>query len=409
ELEKLMPGSCYDRSSGKRKPRQTPREDIPVKDILFPYIQFEHKEFNRVLEWFRGHTIVNTKGDLDLSCTINNFEFIFGSGGIHGSVSSQIVQSDDINTIIDIDVASYYPNLAIENRLYPEHLGERYCDVYKDVYEQRKSYRKGTAENAMLKLALNGTYGDSNNKYSPFYDPKYTMSITINGQLLLCMLAEQLMKTASVEMIQINTDGLTIKCPRTIVPWVKEIMSWWEDVTKLELEMAEYNRMMIRDVNNYIAEYTDNKLKRKGAYEHERGWHQQHSSLVVQKAAEAKLVHGVDVRDFIEDHKDIMDFMLNTKVPRSSKLVYVDYEDKDHLLQNVTRYYISNLGGSLIKIMPPTKTMIKAGNTADRRIGINTSWKVTPCNDIKDCRPEEIEFDYYIQEANKLVEPLLEG
>ena len=56
---------------------------------------------------------------------------------------------------------------------------------HEDVYNQRKSFAKGTAENAMLKLALNSVYGDSNNKYSVFYDPKYTMNITINGQLSL--------------------------------------------------------------------------------------------------------------------------------------------------------------------------------------------------------------------------------
>jgi len=45
----------------------------------------------------------------------------------------------------------------------------------------------------MLKLALNGTFGDSNNIYSVFYDPQFTMAITVNGQLMLCMLAERLM------------------------------------------------------------------------------------------------------------------------------------------------------------------------------------------------------------------------
>src|SRR5699024_7429724 len=136
------------------------------------------------------------------------------------------------------------------------------------VYQQRKGYAKGTAENAMLKLALNGVYGDSNNQYSPFYDPQYTMSITINGQLLLCMLAEALMQADAVQMIQINTDGLTIRCPRNLQPWVQQVQAWWEKMTSLELEAAEYSRMFIRDVNNYVAEYTDGKLKRKGAYEY---------------------------------------------------------------------------------------------------------------------------------------------
>lgn len=400
ELERLVPG--FDRK------RQTPRESIPVGPILFGYIRFSHPEFQRVHYWLQQHTIINTKGDLDLSCSINGFDFHFGTGGIHGSVTSRIVEADETYTITDLDVASYYPNLAIANRLYPEHLGEQFCDIYADVYEQRKQYAKGTAENAMLKLALNGVFGDSNSEYSPFYDPRYTMSITLNGQLLLCMLAEALMKHPQVEIIQINTDGVTLCHPREICGWVIQVMDWWERLTHLQLEAAEYSRMMIRDVNNYIAEYTDGKLKRKGAYAwklgKEIGWHQNHSALVIPMAAEAALVRGEDIRTFIENHDDPMDFMLRTKVPRNSRLVLQDYHGVDHPQQNVSRYYISVLGGSLVKVMPPLK-----GKTEDRRIGIHTGWKATIANRVDEIDFDSVEFDYYVQEARKLVDPLLAG
>jgi len=400
ELERIVPGF--------NKRNQTPRESIRVDDIIFPYVKFKEPEFQRILNWFRAQTITDTKGAFkDVNCTINGFQFDFGTGGIHGSVDSCIVESDDEYVLIDVDVASYYPNLAIANRLYPEHLGDMFCDIYQDVYNQRKTHAKGTVENAMLKLALNGVYGDSNSKYSPFYDPQYTMSITINGQLLLCMLAESLMSDHRVQMIQINTDGLTIKVHRGMREWVSDVCRWWEWLTGLELEAVDYNRMMIRDVNNYIGEYTDGKLKSKGAYDYDLQWHQNHSSIIVAKAAEAALVHGKDIREFIENHSDIHEFMRRTKVPRSSKLVTVDYEGNDTQVQNVSRYYISCLGDDLVKIMPPTPGQVKKGKTDDRRIGIDTGWKVTICNDIRECNPDEIEFEWYIKEAEKLVKPLL--
>ncbi|WP_203229884.1 hypothetical protein, partial [Flavobacterium sp. LMO9] len=74
------------------------------------------------------------------------------------------------------------------------HLGVEFCDIYEYLYNLRKSYDKKSAENAMLKLALNGTYGKSNDQYSPFFDSKFTMAITVNGQLSLCMIVEQLLK-----------------------------------------------------------------------------------------------------------------------------------------------------------------------------------------------------------------------
>lgn len=394
ELERLVPG--YDRKA------QTKRESIHVADILLPYLAFSRPEFQRVHEWFGHQTIVNTKGDFAFSAQVDGFDFHFGTGGLHGSVSSRIVCADQTHTITDIDVASYYPNIAIANRLYPQHLGEMFCDIYADVYEQRKQFPKGTAENAMLKLALNGVFGDSNNEYSPFYDPQYTMAITINGQLLLCMLAESLMAHPEVELIQANTDGLTIRHPRMLTDWIRSVMTWWEGLTKLQLEAVEYSRMMIRDVNNYLAEYTDGKLKKKGAYEYKLQWHQNHSALIVPKAAEAALVRGEDIRTFIENHGDVMDFMLRTKVPRSSRLVWVDYHGVDHPQQNVSRYYVSVLGGSLFKVMPPLK-----GKTEDRRIGIHTGWKTTVANRVEEIDPDSIEYDFYCQEARKLVDPLM--
>lgn len=395
EMKQRLVG--FDRKS------QTPRpHGVRVADILFPYLQFDHPEFRRVLDWLRGHTIVNTNGNLDLSCSIDGFEYVFGTGGIHGSVESQEVVSTEDYIIEDWDVASYYPNLAIANRVYPAHLGEVFCDIYKDVYEQRKHYPKGTAENAMLKLALNGVYGDSNNQYSCFFDPQYTMTITINGQLTLCMLAEKLIM-GGVEMIQINTDGLTIRYQRSAQEWVHQVARWWEQVTGLQLEHAEYSRMWIRDVNNYIAEYADGgKFKRKGAYEYKLGWHQDHSARVVPMAAEAALVHGTDVKRFIENHADVMDFLLRAKIPRSSRLVWVDYHGREIPQQNVTRYAITVLGGDLVKIMPPLK-----GKSDDRRIALQAGWKTTVCNDMDECPVKEIDFEWYVREAEKLINPIL--
>ena len=74
--------------------------------------------------------------------------------------------------------------------------------MYAGLKEQRVRFPKGSPENAMLKLALNGVYGDSNNQYSVFYDPLYTMKTTLNGQLLLCLLAEKLLRIDGLRLIR---------------------------------------------------------------------------------------------------------------------------------------------------------------------------------------------------------------
>lgn len=350
------------------------------------------------MNWLKDQSITETKGVFtDLTATINGFTFVFGLGGIHGSVESKTIESDSEYIVVDLDVTSYYPNLAITNGFFPAHLGQEFVTIYKHLFEQRKQYPKKSAESAMLKLALNGVYGDSNNQFSVFYDPQFTMSITLNGQLLLCWLAEEIMKWTDAELIQINTDGLTVRIPRVQLDELQRVRNHWQAATGLNLEEAVYKAMMIRDVNNYIAVYEDGSTKRKGAYEWKAGWHQNAGGLVVPKVAEKVLVEGAPIRQTIEQWPDIMDFMLRTKVPRNSHLTIEYPGQQPQKLQNITRYYIAEGGGRLFKWMPPLK-----GKTEWRKIGVESGWGVQPCNDIKEAGKLPIDLDYYVREVEKL-------
>jgi hypothetical protein len=390
--------ACYDFGPKGRTPRQTKRPVIHLKDAILPWIRFDNPEFNRVLNWLKAQSITETKGVFnDLTASVNNFTFVFGLGGIHGSVESEVIESDDDHVIVDLDVTSYYPNLAITNSFHPEHLGKDFVSIYKFLFEQRKSYPKKSAESAMLKLALNGVYGDSNNQFSVFYDPLFTMSITLNGQLLLCLLAEGLMHIEGLRLLQVNTDGLTVRVPRTHKVLVDLARMAWQERTGLNLEEAVYKAMMVRDVNNYIGVFENGSTKRKGAYEYNMGWHQNAGGLVIAKVAEKVLVEGAPIRQTVEQWPDIMDFMLRTKVPRSSRLA-LERDGVTSQLQNTTRYYIAKGGGRLFKWMPPLAK--KPGEW--RKIGVESGWGVQVCNDIKDAGKLPVDFDYYVQEVEKL-------
>jgi hypothetical protein len=390
--------ACYDFGPKGRTPRQTKRPVIHLKDAILPWIKFDDPEFTRVLNWLKAQSITETKGVFnDLTATVNGFTFVFGLGGIHGSVESEVIESDDQYVIVDLDVTSYYPNLAITNGFHPAHLGKDFVSIYKFLFEQRKSYPKKSAESAMLKLALNGVYGDSNNQFSVFYDPLFTMSITLNGQLLLCLLAEGLMHIEGLRLIQVNTDGLTVRVPRTHKVLVDLARMAWQERTGLNLEEAVYKAMMVRDVNNYIGVFENGSTKRKGAYEYNMGWHQNAGGLVIAKVAEKVLVEGAPIRQTVEQWPDIMDFMLRTKVPRSSHLG-IERDGVTSQLQNTTRYYIAKGGGRLFKWMPPLAK--KPGEW--RKIGVESGWGVQPCNDIKDAGKLPVDFDYYVQEVEKL-------
>ena len=388
---------------------RTPRDEIALRDVIFPYVQFQHPEFARVLDYLRSTTIRDTKSAPELkglSAEVGGLRFDFGTGGIHASLANRHVRSSDTHELVDVDVASYYPNLAIKNRVYPLHLGELFCDIYAELYEERKRHPKKSNESGMLKLALNGVYGESNNKYGSFLDPAYTMTITINGQLLLCMLAEWFASIPGLQLVQANTDGVTALVPREHRARFDELCRHWERFTCLELETAVYSDMWIRDVNSYVARSVDGKMKRIGAYAYETarenpatreiGWHKDHSALVVPKAAEAVFLGG-NVTQFIWSHPDPWDFMLRAKAPRGSRLIL----DNGQELPPTVRYYVAREGHGLVKVMPELPSKPGSG---ERHMRINVGRKVAICNVATDFRPDNIDRDFYIAEARKLTD-----
>lgn len=459
---KLGDNLCYDRSSGKRKTRQTPRSRIALSDIIFPYIRFDHPEFNRVLEYLREQVLtadeINTFADeapqlktkgvfTDLKAHVDGLGFHFGTGGIHGSVSSQSIVATDEWLLRDIDVASLYPSIAIVNRLTPEHLGEYFVEIYSQLPKERKEWQtkkgKKCVEANTLKLASNGVYGNSNNPYSPFYDPKFTLTITVNGQLMLCMLAERLMTVPTLSIVQINTDGITYLVHRQHEPQAAALCKEWEALTRLTLEDVNYRRMFIRDVNNYIAEGVDGSLKIKGAYwtpdpldwhgsisaAQPSAWHKNMSNVVSVRAAVAHMVYGVPIEQYVRACTNPYDFMLFVKVKRTDTLWWGDVQQ-----QRTSRYYISASGAPLCKTAPPTGThgtfkkangvsdaeydcvMKETGGAWDARVctknksrheiretAIHAGHKVTMCNDVRDFDFSNLNYTWYISEALKLV------
>lgn len=453
ELSKTM-----DIPINELKQMRTKRSEICLKDCILPYIKFKSNEFNALLDFLKEQCIKETKGvfkdiPIDkvslirkyvnpetikknklelLNVLYKGFQFDLGTGGIHGSQLSKIFISDEEFMIIDLDVSSYYPNLSIQNGLRPEHLGESFMKIYNDIYERRKLIPKSNPLNAAFKLMLNGSYGKSNEETSFFYDPKYTMSITINGELSLMMLAEELMNIDYLSLLQINTDGLTIKVRRSDYEKVKEICNWWMNLTKLELEEVHYEKMIIRDVNNYIAIGLNNKVKLKGAFEIERDWHKNHSMKIVPIALKEYYVNNTPIEETIYNCTDIFKFCKGAKSKGQNKLELWSYDEYGQLinepLQKMNRYYVSsNSKKTLMKIMPPVikltdtdkhrqKVNPNQSNLFDfiedvrvdpeRESNVEAGYKVTIFNkyiEKENIKDYNIDYSYYINECNKII------
>jgi hypothetical protein len=160
-------------------------------------------------------------------------------------------------------------------------------------------------------------------------------------------------------------------------------------------------------------------------------WHKDFNPTIVPRAAVAAMVHNVPPEQFIRLHTDPFDFMCRVKVDKASRL-----ELDGRLVQSTTRYYVSNAGGTLTKISPPPPEARpgafkkKNGVTyaqynavmescgwqwnadvctsnrsiyEDRRTNVEAGWRVRECNDAAAFSFADINYDFYIAEARKLI------
>ena len=340
------------------KSMRTNRIMITVKDIILPYIEFKTATFQHLLKKFQDVVIYpgQTKGGFKYSVQYKGVKTDYGLGGIHGARASRVYESSDDMVIITSDVVSYYPNLAIRNKWAPAHLPQKeFCDLYEWFFEERKKIPKKDPKNYVYKIILNSTYGLSNDENSFLYDPEFTMRITINGQLSLSMLYEMICEEIPGALpIMQNTDGLETLVPREHVDKYMEICARWEELTNLQLEHDTYSKIVLGDVNNYIAITEDGKSKCKGRFEYkDLALHKNKSFLIIPKALHAYFVEGIAPEEFLKENRNIFDYCGGVKIKGDWK--YVEKHIKNGVyaekkLQNTIRYYICSSGSKIVKI-----------------------------------------------------------
>jgi len=391
------------------KTLRTRRDYIVLADCILPYVKFETPEFNKVLDYFRTKVITSTKDGFKYSVNFKGVKTDYGLGGIHGAIESGVYEAKPGWTIMTSDVTSFYPNLAIKNGFHPEHLPKQeFGQLYEWFFEERKKIPKTDPKNYVYKIILNSTYGLTGDENSFLYDPRMTMQITINGQLLLSKLAEMLsLAIPECQPLMLNTDGLEMMIPESRVDDYMKVCAEWEKLTQLALEHDQYSKMIIRDVNNYMAITTKGKVKCKGAFEWEdlskkkvATFHKNKSFLIIPKAIYAFFVHGTKPEDFLEQNTDIYDYCGGVKAKGGWHFVerkIVNGELINNKLQKIIRYYVSNEGCKLVKC-----------HQDGREIQVESGeWLQTTVNKLDSSKPfdkYDINKKYYLEEIYKEIE-----
>jgi hypothetical protein len=434
ELFALFLSDALGIKKAELKSLRTKRGMIAVKDIILDYIKFDRKEFQNLLEKFNSLVIdaSNTKGAFKYTMTHKGVKTDFGFGGVHGATKAGVYKSQDGMIIMTSDVTSFYPNLAIRNKWSPAHLPKKiFCDQYEWFFEERKKIPKKDPKNYVYKIILNSTYGLSNDENSFLYDPEFTMRITMNGQLSLMMLYEMLSTgiPGSIPLMQ-NTDGLEMMIPETYKEKYLEICAEWEKITQLQLEHDQYDKMIIGDVNNYIAVLSEKELdkskwdelksekphyvfkERNGKYYYQAtkckgrfeftdlALHKNKSFLVIPKGIYNYFVHDIVPEQYIKTNKNIFDFCGGAKIKGDWYFMETCFRNNqryDNMLQHIVRYYVSNRGCKIIKY----------NKTDKREIQLEAGkWMQTVFNvyEEKPWADFNINEDYYLQNMYKEIE-----
>lgn len=433
-IKQIGKSKCFNGS----KPKQTIRPSVRLSEIIVD-IPFLNADFQAVVDWFKSliiYPVMETKPSFETE--LNGIHFKFGLGGIHASVTNSVFEANDKYTIEDVDVSGMYPRIADVLEIEPEHLKGEFIKAYRQLPAKRKLYPKKSAWSEMLKLAQNGGgFGKMNDVYSCFFDTKAFYSVTINGQIMLFRLIEMLMMIPGVQIIQANTDGVTAKVNTESKVFFDLACEVWQQQTRLELERVQYKKMIIRDVNSYIAVDINGKTKRKGAYwfpdteddYNALTWPKDFSAIAIQRAASLVLVDGWSPEAAVMLNVNPFDFMLRYKATGDSK-VYIGEKQTS----KTVRYYITTNGEPMKKVFSPKGiigqycrknkitdsfylSVLKSipEGAWDERIhtknksrckmketGIDKGYLVKCCNVAKMFDWVDINYQYYIDEVNKL-------
>ena len=316
---------------------------------------------------------------------IGNGEYNMGIGGLHSCEKSQLVFAGKDEHLLEIDVASYYPNIILQQSLAPKSMGEPFLKVYQSIVDTRiKAKRSGDKVTAdTLKICVNGSFGKLGSKWSALYAPDLLLQTTITGQLALLMLIEQF-ELNGLTVYSANTDGIVVKCKADQLDTMRNIYFDWMLSTSYELEETHYKLLASRDVNNYLAVTTDGQIKRKGVFAN-GGLAKNPDCNICFTAVGAFLSDGVPLSETITKCKDITQFAMVRKVTGGAKW------REEYLGKSVRFYYSKNVDPSV------NIDYVKNGNKVPKSDGAK------PLMTLPDTLPDDIDYKRYISISEELL------
>lgn len=364
----------------------------PFKYKIPDWVSFESEALSDVLNRVREAVFeVNNKGAVQLPEIIDQViefdgaKYKLGIGGLHSQEKKQVVVPNDDEYFGEYDVTSFYPSIIIGQKLYPEHLTEKFVEIYEGIFDERvkAKHAKDMVTANTYKIVLNGSYGKFGSPYSFLYSPELLIQTTLTGQLSLLMLIEW-MSTIGVRVTSANTDGINILFYKAIYKKVNSVAKLWQEMTGYGLEWTKYLATYSESVNSYIALKPDGSAKTKGLYE-DGSIAKGYSAQVCNDAIVNYLSKGSPIEPHIRNETDITKFLVMRGVTGGATW-------RDKKLGKIVRWYYATDGEEI--------RYVKNGNKVATSDGAN------PMMDLKPGLPDNLDYQWYIDNTHKKLKRL---
>jgi DNA polymerase elongation subunit (family B) len=317
-----------------------------------------------------------------LKVAVGGSVYQMGMGGLHSTESTAYHLTNEQVGLFDFDVSSYYPAIILNCGLYPEHLGESFLDIYRNLVAERLAAKRAgdmVKANA-LKITVNGSFGKLGSPYSALYSPDLMVQVTVTGQLSLLMLIEML-ERYDLNVVSGNTDGIVVRTERHKIELMQTIIARWEKRTGFEMEMSEYVGLYCRDVNNYIAIKPDGSVKTKGVFS-PASLNKNPQNEICSIAMIEYLKYGTPFEDTIRNCEDITKFLMVRTVKGGAMY------GKKYLGKAVRWYHAKG-----------SKMAITYRNNQNQ---VAMTYGSKPFMDLEGGFPDDIDYQWYIKECYTL-------
>lgn len=386
------------------KEMRSPMDWIPLNEVILPSIKYDHPKLQLVLEDMKKQIVSSLeRKSYENKFVIKGVQYSVGVGGVHSinEPRSYIPKEDEY--LGHSDVASMYPSFIVQYGWFPRHLGDAGVSVYTDIYHQRieAKHTGQKLKDKALKLTLNSVTGKMQQPQSWMYDPLSVFKIRINGQLVLLMLVDRLLKF-DCKIVQVNTDGVMYIAKKAQKQAIRASIDELETITRLTFEDDEFEAFYQYAVNDYFAVkkgFSETKdpemIEKKGMFATKTSLGKGLSPTIIPEAVIGKLVFNTPIETTIRSSRDIKKFLMGQRV---DKKFSIEYGEKE--VQRINRFYASDNGYYLYKV--------KTENGYKQYTNMLTSSGVTLLNKFDDEAIENrhINYLYYIREARKIVERL---